>query len=202
MMTFLANIGSSTATIFKFIYLKIDIIKRKFRFKKIKSDHFLRSLSTEYFQNIYDSNEHLNEKTHKLDRTGSNSKLEKKSSLKLSFKDEKTPTSNQESSLKPIDSKEKNLSNLKNSHSESKKSILSPGKDVKFEPVTQLIVDDVDNETKLLEATKRVENLIELNFENKFEQSETEIFISKDPDDIDEENRLKTNQFLLQNIFE
>jgi hypothetical protein len=201
MMTFLANIGSSTATIFKFIYLKFDIIKRKFRYKKIRSDHFLRSISTEYFQNVYDSNEHLNEKTHKLDRSGSNSKLDKKSSLKLSFKDE-TATLNQDSTLKPIDSKEKNLSKLNNTHSESKKSILSSGKDVKFEPVTQLIVDDVSNETKLLEATKRVENLIELNLENKFEQKETEFFIGKDPDDLDEENSLKTNQFLLQNIFE
>lgn len=210
MMTFLANIGSSTATIFKFIYLKFAIIKRKFRFKKIKSEHFLRSMSAENFENIYESNENLHKKeeekpaaaaivanlNNKLNRTGSNSKTDsRKSSMKLHFKTDEQGT-------ETTDSKEKSLSNLKREYSESKKSVLVSARDVKFEPVTQLIVDDVNSETKLLDAAKRIENLIEINLENKFEQKEPEFLIGRDPDDLDEEYTFKTNQFLLPKIFE
>lgn len=202
MMTFLANIGSSTATIFKFIYLKIDIIKRRFRFKKIRSDVLFRS--DQFDSSFYDN--------HEIKR-GTKTDSLKKTSTKLSFKSDHDSEKKQsivdnslqaENQLKPNDSKDKNLSSLKSTLSDSRKSILVNNKDVKFE--AQLIIDDKvtlssDNNEKLVDATKRIDNLIELNFDKKFEdKKDIEFHLNKDTDDTDDEDNSKLNQFLIPNI--
>lgn len=201
MMTFLANIGSSTATIFKFIYLKIDIIKRRFRFKKIRSDVLFRS--DQFDNNFYDNLEiKRGNKTDSIKKTSKLSfKSDHDSEKKQSIVDSSLQAENQ---LKPNDSKDKNLSSLKSTLSDSRKSILVNNKDVKFE--AQLIIDDKvtlssDNNEKLVDATKRIDNLIELNLDKKFEdKKDIEFHLNKDTDDTDDEDNSKLNQFLIPNI--
>jgi hypothetical protein len=55
MMLFLANIGSSTATVFKFIYLRINLFKKKSKFIKFKNDAIFKSEFESQFFNDYDS---------------------------------------------------------------------------------------------------------------------------------------------------
>ena len=187
-MTFLANIGSSTATIFKFIYLKVNVIKRKFRFKKIKSDY----LRTDHFENSFFENHlqlTLNDKNfnHNLKETG-----------KHSFKSKNNEQKQKESSVEKLplildvndSSKKKNSSNLKIDRQDSKKSLL----DVKFTNDSAGL-----NDNKLLEASKRIDSLIDSELESKFVSALSEIDL-KNSDDSDLELDSKVNKSLIPKI--
>lgn len=187
-MTFLANIGSSTATIFKFIYLKVNVIKRKFRFKKIKSDY----LRTDHFENSFFEN-HL-----QLTLNDKNSNHNLKETGKHSFKYKNNEQKQKESSVEKLplildvndSSKKKNSSNLKIDRQDSKKSLL----DVKFTNDSAGL-----NDNKLLEASKRIDSLIDSELESKFVSALSEIDL-KNSDDSDLELDSKVNKSLIPKI--
>jgi len=199
-MTFLANIGSSTATIFKFIYLKINVIKRKFRFKKIKSDY----LRTEQLENQYFENHSS------CDKSSSNHNLKedlndaRKSDGKLSFKSKNNEQKQQQNESIITNGGEKltmmdinnglklkgSRSSLRIDRQDSKKSIL----DVKFTDVNK-------NNNKLIEASKRIDNLIVSELDSKFVSAISEINLNNSDDSDRDIDDSKVNKSLIPKIF-
>ena len=209
MMTFLANIGSSTAAIFKFIYLKINSLKRNFRLRIFKSESFYR---TEIFENEFIETNEVSLQGEKICNQNyfkeETNDLKKTSSMKLSFKLNKDETktdiekkeSKFESKLPQNDTKEKTFSQS-NNH-ENKK--INQDRDLNDQ---KLIVDEISSKNltenlnkteKLLDASKRIDYLIELNLDVKFN---SEIVLNEKIDESDDEINFRTNQSLIPNIF-
>jgi hypothetical protein len=70
MMLFLANTGSSTATVFKFIYLRFDSIRQKYRLYKLKK-HIFDTNYDDYEVDMFDEKLEFDEKTSFQDMTQS-----------------------------------------------------------------------------------------------------------------------------------
>jgi len=223
MMTFLANIGSSTATIFKFIYLKINSIKRNFRLRIFKSESFYRN---DIFENEFVETNELTLQSEKTCNQNyykeETNELKKASSLKLSFKlnrdetntDTEKKENKSESKLTQNDLKEK--SSLQANSQENKKinrdqdrdrdtkfTFHSPNEQklIQDEFLSKNLAENSNKNYKLLDATKRIDHLIDLNLDAKFNSERTEIVLNEKIDDSDEDINLGTNQSLIPDIF-
>ena len=212
MMTFLANIGSSTANIFKFIYLKINAIKRNFRFRKFKSDSIYR---TEIFENEFIDNQESSFQNEKTCNQNSfkeeTNELKKTSTMKLSFKLEHTESNvdlnveKKESKLKQSESKETNLSQMNILDSKKNRDVKftcdSPKEENTVNLSTYLKLTEGKDEN-ILDAAKRIDNLIDSNLDDEIFLDQLEFCcLDEKIEESDEEIDFRTNKSLLPNIF-
>jgi hypothetical protein len=144
MMLFLANTGSSTATVFKFIYLRFDSIRQKYRMYKLKKHIF--DADDDYEADMFDEKLELDEKFQDLSLSnralmpsGSQSKNSSKVNRRLS---RANSLPNKKKSTKSVEVSEKSTK-------------IKPSKEDSKQEVEEQKIDKKEAETKTKKANEK-----------------------------------------------